>query len=176
VLLAKSSAFRRSVVGASEFARTGAMASRAFCAAASIFDLSGQGVALLAIVIIPFFEQRNRFEIRSVHICLRAYSGTRGNVNSAFRPSSRDSRTSARNSITSMRITQSGAGRTATEPGISDCSESCFQLLDVRNSLFCTPLPVACSLMRFLLRHCCYSFLCNGILRIRSFTSLFDDI
>ena len=32
-----------------------------------------------------------------------------------------------------------------------DCSESCFQLLHVRSHLFCTSLPVSCSLTRFLL-------------------------
>ena len=40
-----------------------------------------------------------------------------------------------------------------------DCSESRFQLFHVPNRLFCTPLPVACSLTRFLFRHRCYSFL-----------------
>lgn len=50
VVLAKSSAFRRSVAGAFEFARTGAMALIAFCASVVIFALFSQSVLLLAIV------------------------------------------------------------------------------------------------------------------------------
>jgi len=65
VVLAKSSAFRRSVAGAFEFARTGPMASIACCASASIFGLFTQSVLLLAIVVIPFFEQRNSLRTRS---------------------------------------------------------------------------------------------------------------
>src|SRR6266545_3286903 len=55
VVLAKSSAFRRSVAAAFEFARTGPIASIACCASASIFGLFTQSVLLLAIVVIPSF-------------------------------------------------------------------------------------------------------------------------
>ena len=59
VELARSSAFRRSVAGASEFERTGPIASIAFCAIASISAFLTQGVVvvvvLLAIVVIPSF-------------------------------------------------------------------------------------------------------------------------
>ena len=65
VVLAKSSAFRRSVAGAFEFVRTGPIASIACCASASIFGLFTQSVLLLAIVVIPFFEQRNSLRTRS---------------------------------------------------------------------------------------------------------------
>jgi len=164
VVLAKSSAFRRSVAGASEFARTGPIASIAFCASWSIVAFFTQGVVLLAIVVIPsFLRATEPFGIRSFtsfsqHIQESDRVSTVATHTTPTRsdrivPSSAEQYQSRCKLDKMVRI-----GRQRSEV-LLDRGESRFQLLHVRNRLFCTPLPVACSLTRFLFRHCYYSFL-----------------